>query len=308
LKKGLILKSTGSWYTVKTEDGQILPCKIKGKLRTFDFKSTNPVAVGDIVTIELADDTVGVITDIAERKNYIIRRSSNLSKQTHILAANIDQAILVVTLIFPETSFEFIDRFLAGAEAYRIPVKIVVNKTDLYEDTLSGLLKELHQTYEPIGYPVIETSVVKNKNIDTLGSLLQGKTSLFSGNSGVGKSSLINAVYPEVQLRTGEISDYHMKGKHTTTFAEMVELPDGSYLIDTPGIKGFGMVNMKREEIYHFFPEIFETSSACQYHNCLHLTEPKCAVRTAVDEGKISASRYHSYANMMADENERYRN
>ena len=260
LIKGLILKSTGSWYTVKTQDGDLLNCKIKGKLRTLDLKSTNPVSVGDNVSIELADSQTGVIIDVFERKNYLIRKASNLSKQTQIIAANVDQALLIVTLIFPETSFEFIDRFLAAAEAYKIPVTIVINKTDLYEETLKNLLEEVHEIYEPIGYRVIETSVISKKNIDVFQSLIDSKTSVLSGNSGVGKSSLINSVYPDIKLRTGVISEYHLKGKHTTTFAEMIELPNGGYLIDTPGIKGYGLVNMNREEMYHFFPEIFKHS------------------------------------------------
>jgi ribosome biogenesis GTPase len=307
LKQGIILKSTGSWYTVKTNDGEILPCKIKGKLRTLDLKSTNPVAVGDWVTIEMSDAQTGVITDINDRKNYLVRKSSNLSKQSHIIAANIDQALLVVTLIFPETSFEFIDRFLAAAEAYRIPVTIVLNKTDLYEETLPDLIKEVHAIYEPIGYKVIETSVVKNRNLDQLKAIMQNNVSVLSGNSGVGKSSLVNAIFPEMQLRTGKISDYHMKGKHTTTFAEMVELPGGGYVVDTPGIKGFGMVHMEREEIYHFFPDIFKYAGQCQYYNCLHIGEPKCAVKEAVEKGLIHPGRYASYQSILEDENSKYR-
>ncbi|MDP4207511.1 MAG: ribosome small subunit-dependent GTPase A [Bacteroidota bacterium] len=307
MKKGLVLKSTGSWYTVKTDDGEVLNCKIKGKLRTFDFKSTNPVAVGDRVEIEMADEQTGVITDISERKNYLIRKASNLSKQTHIIAANVDQALLVVTLAFPETPFEFIDRFLAGAEAYRIPVVIVINKTDLYEDTLAELIGEVHEIYEPIGYQVIETSAKNGKNLDTFKSLIDGKVSVLSGNSGVGKSSLINAVYPEIELKVGKISNYHLKGKHTTTFAEMIELPAGGYLIDTPGIKGFGMTNMDKEEIYHFFPEIFRYAASCQYNNCLHIEEPNCAVKAAVEKGEINAGRYYSYLSILNDEQSKYR-
>jgi ribosome biogenesis GTPase / thiamine phosphate phosphatase len=306
--KGLLLKSTGSWYTVKSDNGEIINCKIKGKLRTFDFKSTNPVTVGDRVEFEMSDATTGVIIDIEERKNYIIRKASNLSKQTHIIAANVDKALLVVTLIFPETSLEFVDRFLAAAEAYGIPVTIVLNKTDLYKDTLQELITEIYSIYEPIGYKVIETSTVNRTNLDVLKQEIDNNICVLSGNSGVGKSSLVNAIYPEITLRTGEISDYHNKGKHTTTFAEMVELPNNGYIIDTPGIKGFGMVNMDREEIYHFFPEIFKHAANCQFHNCLHTTEPKCAVKQAVENGKIYESRYNSYLSMLDDENSKYRN
>lgn len=307
MKKGLVLKSTGSWYTVKTEDNLLLNCKVKGKLRIADIKSTNPIAAGDWVEFELADDQTGVITNIIPRKNYIIRKASNLSKESHIIAANIDQAILVITLIFPETSLEFIDRFLASAEAYRIPVTIVINKTDLYPENLKNLLAEIHEIYEPIGYKVIETSVVNGNNIDLLNSELINKVSVLSGNSGVGKSSLVNAIFPDLNLKVGNISDYHMKGKHTTTFAEMIQLPAGGYIIDTPGIKGFGLVYMDKSEIYHFFPEIFNHASSCQFHNCLHVEEPKCAVKAAVEAGSISRSRYHSYLSILEDENSKYR-
>jgi ribosome biogenesis GTPase len=307
MKKGLILKSTGSWYTVKAEDAEIIMCKIKGKLRTLDIQSTNPVSVGDWVTFERTDAASGVIIDILDRKNYIIRKSSNLSKQSHILAANIDEAFLIVTLAFPETSLEFIDRFLAGAEAYRIPVTIVINKIDIYHETLKDLIQEVHNIYEPIGYPVIETSAFSKDTITLLKNKIQNKVCLFSGNSGVGKSTLINCIDPKVELKTGKISDYHLKGKHTTTFAEMICLSDGGYIIDTPGIKGFGMVYMQREEIYHFFPDIFKYAKNCQYHNCLHTDEPNCAVKIAVSNGEISDSRYYSYQSILADENSKYR-
>ena len=307
MKKALVIKSTGSWFTVKTDEGTYVNCKIKGKLRTLDIKSTNPVAVGDWVEIEMADAQTGVINAIEERKNYLVRKASNLSKQSHVMAANLDRALLVVTLIFPETSLEFIDRFLASAEAYRIPVTIILNKTDLYQDSLSGLISEMHQTYEPIGYPVIETSVPLQKNLDLLKEVLINRVCVLAGNSGVGKSTLINSVFPGLQLKTGDISDYHMKGKHTTTFAEMVELPEGGYIIDTPGIKGFGMVHMEREEIYHFFPEIFRCASDCQFYNCLHMDEPNCSVKKAVTEGTIVASRYNSYVSIVNDQQTKYR-
>jgi ribosome biogenesis GTPase len=307
VKKGLVLKSTGSWYMVKSDDGTTIPCKIKGKLRTFDIKSTNPLAVGDRVEFEFTDSNTGVISEILDRRNYIIRKASNLSKQTQIIAANIDEAFLIVTLAFPETSLEFIDRFLAAAEAYRIPVTLVINKIDIYKDTLAGLIREVHDIYEPIGYNIIEISVVQNFNMDVLRNKFKGKINLLSGNSGVGKTSIINSLYPLLHLRTNEISDYHLKGKHTTTFAEMIELPEGGYIIDTPGIKGYGLVNMDRNEIYHFFPEIFKYASKCQYHNCLHLDEPKCSVKEAVKNNQISQSRYYSYLHILNDENDKYR-
>jgi ribosome biogenesis GTPase len=307
LKTALVLKSTGSWYTVKTDEGDILQCKIKGKLRTFDIKSTNPVAVGDIAEYEKTDASTGVIIDIQKRKNYIIRKSSNLSKQTHVIAANIDEAFLVITLAFPETKFEFIDRVLAATEAYRIPTTIILNKIDLYKETLPNLIKEVHDIYEPIGYRVIETSVTEKINTEKLKEQFKSKTCVLTGNSGVGKTSIINCLFPDIQLKVGEISDYHLKGKHTTTFAEMIPLPEGGYIIDTPGIKGFGMVYMDRHEIYHFFPEIFREAANCQYNNCLHLDEPNCAVKNAVKNKIISESRYLNYCSIMDDENTKYR-
>jgi len=307
LEKGLVLKSTGSWYTVKTTTGKVVNCKIKGKLRTFGIKSTNPIAVGDQVKLEIPDDQTGVIVDIIDRRNYIIRKASNLSKESHVMAANIDQALLIITLAFPETSLEFIDRFLATAEAYSIPVIILINKVDIYKETLASLLLEMHKIYEPIGYEIIETSVPENFNLDKIKSLITNKVNVVCGNSGVGKSSLINALYPNFMLKTGKISDYHLKGKHTTTFAEMLELPGGGYIIDTPGIKGFGMVHMDKEEIYHFFPEIFEYAKNCQFNNCLHIEEPKCAVRDAVEHGNISLSRYSSYLSILQDQDTKYR-
>ena len=255
----------------------------------------------------MVDEQTGIIVSIAERKNYLIRKASNLSKESHILAANIDQALLIITLAFPKTSLEFIDRFLATSEAYRIPTTIVVNKIDLYDESLANLLQQIHSIYEPIGYKIIETSAVSRKNIETIQALIEQKVTVLSGNSGVGKSSLVNAIYPNVSLKTGSISDYHHKGKHTTTFAEMIELPNGGYLIDTPGIKGFGMVYMDKEEIYHYFPEIFKKAAQCQYHNCQHTEEPKCAVKNAVENGTISPSRYYSYLSILSDENSKYR-
>ena len=307
MQKGLVLKSTGSSYIVKTDEGIIIPCSIKGKLRTFGFKSTNPVSVGDWVLVEYTGAITGTIVDIFDRKNYLIRKSTNLSKQTHIIAANIDKAFLIITLAHPETSFEFIDRFLVVAEAYQIPVIIVINKVDLYFGKLEGLIRETHDIYERVGYKVIDTSIVNKLNLDLLYEYLQNNVSVLSGYSGVGKSSIINAICPEMNRKTGVISDFHQKGKHTTTFTEMIELNGGGYIIDTPGIKGFGILTIDRKEIFHHFPEIFKISSSCQYHNCLHLEEPNCAVKYAVENMLISKSRYASYLSIMEDLNSKYR-
>jgi len=307
--KGLVIKSTGSWYTVFTDSGKTIPCKIKGIFRMKDIKNTNPIAVGDKVEFELAtgDSSTGIITSIEERKNYIIRKSSNLSRQYHILAANIDQAVLVITIAFPETLPEFIDRFLVTTEAYRIPVLLVFNKTDLYDDTLQTALREFMGIYSGIGYRTLETSVPQKKGIREFSALLHNKTSLIAGISGTGKSSLINAVEPDLHLKTGAISAYHLQGKHITTFYEMFPLPSGGFVIDSPGIKGFGLVDMQKDEIFHFFPEIFRTASGCQYYNCLHLSEPGCAVKKALNEGKIHPSRYRSYWSIMTENNAKYR-
>jgi len=308
LEKGLVIKSTGSWYTVKKEDGTQLECKIKGIFRLEGTRTTNPVAVGDRVMIH-SERTGGhgVINEILPRKNYIIRRSSNLSRKYQIIAANIDQALLVITRVAPETPFEFIDRFLASAEAYRIPVTLIINKMDLYNEGMQKEVAQWKQMYEQIGYPCLETSVVKGKNIETFRNLLKDKINVISGKSGVGKSSLINAVDPELQIKTEEVSSHHKTGKHTTTFAEMHPLVFGGYVIDTPGIKGFGVIDMEREEIYHFFPEIFRLSSDCQYYNCLHINEPNCAVIKALKSGKISPSRYKSYRSLLENQDSKYR-
>ncbi len=308
MEKGLVIKSTGSWYTVKKEDGTQLECKIKGIFRLEGTRTTNPVAVGDRVMIH-SERTGGhgVINEILPRKNYIIRRSSNLSRKYQIIAANIDQALLVITRVAPETPFEFIDRFLASAEAYRIPVTLIINKMDLYNEGMQKEVAQWKQMYEQIGYPCLETSVVKGKNIETFRNLLKDKINVISGKSGVGKSSLINAVDPELQIKTEEVSSHHKTGKHTTTFAEMHPLVFGGYVIDTPGIKGFGVIDMEREEIYHFFPEIFRLSSDCQYYNCLHINEPNCAVIKALKSGKISPSRYKSYRSLLENQDSKYR-
>ena len=301
---GLVIKNTGSWYLVKTDDGSTVECKVKGNFRLKGIRSTNPVAVGDRVQIVRNAEGTAFIHEIEERKNYIIRRASNLSKQSHILASNLDQCLLLITVNYPETSTTFIDRFLATAEAYRVPVMLVFNKVDRYDADELHYLESLIHLYTTIGYPCYRISALKEEGIDTLRSELKGKVTLLSGNSGTGKSTLINALLPQAEARTGEISQVHNKGMHTTTFSEMFPLPDGGYLIDTPGIKGFGTFDMEVEEIGHYFPEIFATSAHCKYSNCTHRQEPGCAVRQAVEEHYISASRYTSYLSMLDDKEE----
>lgn len=309
LKKGLVIKSTGSWYSVKDiETGNQISCNIRGKLRIQGIKSTNPVAVGDIVAYEIPENSVtGVIKDVLERKNYIIRKSTNLSKQTHILAANLDQAILMITIAYPETYTIFIDRFLITAEAYRIPAKLIFNKIDLYNDKQNKYLNDLTTIYRNAGYECFESSVKNLIGIDEIKNLLKNKISLIAGNSGVGKTSLINLIDPNLNLKTTEISDYHKSGKHTTTFAEMFELSMGGYVIDTPGIRGFGLHDFKNEELFHFFPEIFKISENCKYHNCTHVHEPGCAVKEAVKEGPISQLRYENYLSILFDDETKHR-
>ena len=301
---GLVIKNTGSWYLVKTDDGATVECKVKGNFRLKGIRSTNPVAVGDRVQIVRNAEGTAFIHEIEERKNYIIRRASNLSKQSHILASNLDQCLLLITVNYPETSTTFIDRFLATAEAYRVPVMLVFNKVDRYDADELHYLESLIHLYTTIGYPCYRISALKEEGIDTLRSELKGKVTLLSGNSGTGKSTLINALLPQADARTGEISQVHNKGMHTTTFSEMFPLPDGGYLIDTPGIKGFGTFDMEVEEIGHYFPEIFATSAHCKYSNCTHRQEPGCAVRQAVEEHYISTSRYTSYLSMLDDKEE----
>lgn len=304
MDKGLVVKNTGSWYIVKTDDGRLVECKIKGNFRLKGIRSTNPVAVGDRVSIRTNTEGTAFITEIDDRKNYIIRRASNLSKQSHIIAANLDQCLLVVTVNYPETSTIFIDRFLASAEAYSVPVSLVFNKTDLYTDDERRYLDGLVNLYTHIGYPCYAVSALHAEGIAAIKEALQGKVTLFSGNSGVGKSTLINAILPDQHLKTGEISAAHNKGMHTTTFSEMFEVEEDGYLIDTPGIKGFGTFDMKDEEVGHYFKEIFAYSAGCKYGNCTHRHEPGCAVREAVEQHYISESRYTSYLNILEDREE----
>ncbi|MFN8241339.1 MAG: ribosome small subunit-dependent GTPase A [Bacteroidales bacterium] len=310
MEKGLVIKSTGSRYRVLLDNGEITDCTIRGKFRTRDVKTTNPVAVGDIVHVVFNTAGTGeasVITDIIPRRNYIIRRASNLSKQYQIIAANIDQLLLLVTIKLPETPVEFIDRFLVTAEAYRIKAIIVFNKTDIYDRWETERMNELASMYGKIGYECLGVSITTGDNMDKLREIIRDKITLVSGNSGVGKTTMLNQFNPELDLRTDEISDYHKQGKHVTTFPEMHPMPFGGYVIDTPGIRGFGVIDIGREEVYHFFPEIFRVAASCRFHNCLHLEEPGCAVRTAVEAGEISMSRYRSYLNILEDENSKYR-
>ena len=308
MDKGLVIKNTGSWYLVKTDDGSEVECKIKGNFRLKGIRSTNPVAVGDRVKIIRNQEGTAFITEIEDRKNYIIRRSSNLSKQSHIIASNLDQCMLIITVNYPETSTTFIDRFLASAEAYRVPVCLVFNKTDRYSEEENRYLEGLINLYTTIGYQCYKVSALNNIGIDDIKEALAGKITLFSGNSGVGKSTLINAILPEQNLKTGDISNVHNKGMHTTTFSEMFPVNGGGYIIDTPGIKGFGTFDMEEEEVGHYFKEIFKFSADCKYSNCTHRHEPGCAVREAVEKHYISESRYTSYLSILDDkEDGKYR-
>ena len=308
MEKGLILKSTGSRYRVLTEEGRTIDCVIKGKLRVNELQTTNPVAVGDNVHFEFENrKESGIIVKVLERKNYILRKSSNLSRQSQVIAANIDQAFLMISIIHPATPVEFIDRFLITAEAYRIPAKIIINKTDIYGDEEVSKMENLISVYTRIGYDCIRMSLKKGEGISYSAQLMKDKISLISGNSGVGKSTLLNKLNPLLNLKTEEISDYHKQGKHITTYPEMHPMPFGGFVIDTPGIRGFGIVDMKKNEIYHFFPEMFRTSEKCRFYNCLHLDEPGCAVREAVEKGEIDVLRYRNYINIIADENSKYR-
>lgn len=302
--KGLVIKNTGSWYSVRTDDGRTIESKIKGNFRLKDIRSTNPVSVGDRVDIDINNEGTAFITEIEDRKNYIVRRASNLSKQSHIIAANLDQAMLIVTVNYPITTTVFIDRFLATAEAYRVPVKLIFNKIDRYHADDQEYMEALIHLYTTIGYPCSKICAKKEIGLDELREELKGKITLLSGHSGVGKSTLINKLLPGVNLKTGDISEYHNKGMHTTTFSEMIELPDGGFIIDTPGIKGFGTIEMEDAEISHYFPEIFKHSDKCRFGNCSHRHEPGCAVIEAVENHYISESRYRSYLSIFTDKGE----
>lgn len=301
--EAVVRKSTGSWYEIETKDGEVLEARLKGKMRTLDLKSTNPVAVGDRVEYELKDGEA-LIKDIAERKNYLIRRSINLSKQTQIIAANIDHLFVVVTLRDPVTFKGFVDRVLVGAEAYRIPATIIYNKMDLYAEEEMELLQEWKDCYDKAGYPQLKISVLEGSGLDELKALMKDKVSIFSGHSGVGKSSLVNALDSSVELKVQEISDYHKSGQHTTTYAELHHLKFGGSIIDTPGIKGFGNVKMEKNEICHYFPEMRSRMKDCKFNNCLHIKEPNCAIKQAVADGEIAESRYFNYLTMYEEDDE----
>lgn len=299
---GLVIKNTGSWYLVKTEDGNEVECKIKGNFRLKGIRTTNPIAVGDKVEIVMNNEGTAFIHTILPRQNYIIRRSSNLSKESHILAANLDQALLIVTIKHPETNLVFIDRFLATAEAYRIPAKIIINKIDTYDADEMAYVDSVCHLYRSIGYECLQLSATTGEGIEALQATLEGKISLLSGNSGVGKSTLINRLLPHLNIKVGAISTTHKTGMHTTTFSEMFPLDNkGGYLIDTPGVKGFGTVDFDPQEVAHFFPEIFAISASCRFNNCTHRHEPGCAVLAALEQHYISESRYNSYLSIIDD-------
>jgi ribosome biogenesis GTPase len=308
LDKGLVIKSTGSRYKILFRQEEVVECTIKGKFRVKELRTTNPVAVGDNVLFEFEKNKrSGIITEVLERKNYILRKATNLSKESQIIAANIDQLFLMITIILPETPVEFIDRFLITAEAYRVPANIIINKTDLYGKKEIERMEHLVSLYSTIGYECFKLSVITKSGTEILKEKMKDKISLLAGNSGVGKTTLLNVFNPALNLKTEEISDYHKQGKHITTFPEMHKMPFGGFIIDTPGIRGFGVVDMNRNEIYHFFPEIFRISTDCRFYNCLHIDEPGCAVRQAVEKRKIDPLRYRSYLNILEDENSKYR-
>lgn len=307
---GLVYKSTGSWYTVKTQLGETYDCRIKGKFRIKGIKSTNPIAVGDFVDFELEtknNQVSGVIHKIHDRKNYIVRKSVNLSKQTHIIASNIDQVFLMITINNPPTLTSFIDRFLVTAEAYSVKTVLLFNKIDAYDEETLDEVRYLAHVYRKIGYECIGVSAKSGKNVDKVKALMKDKISMFSGHSGVGKSTLVNAIEPGLNIKTKEISTLHSQGQHTTTFAEMFDLSFGGQIIDTPGIKGFGVVDMEKEEVGDYFPEIFALKQDCKFNNCLHIKEPKCAVKEALDKDEIAFSRYRSYMQIIEGDEEHYR-
>lgn len=306
--KGIVIKSTGSWYVVRLDDGEKVDARIKGKFRLKGIKSTNPIAVGDVVTLKKEEDGTAVISDIDKRKNYIVRKSINLSKRSHILAANVDQAVLIVTLSQPKTYTAFIDRFLVSAEAYHIPTTIVFNKIDVYTKEEMDELAFLKHSYEKVGYTCLEVSATEKTNIESVINLMKDKVSVVSGHSGVGKTTLLNTVEPGLNLKTSEISEMHQQGKHTTTFAEMFELNFGGFLIDTPGVKAFGLIDFKKEELSHYFLEMRKLLNDCHFNNCVHKNEPKCAVKDALENDEISAFRYNNYLSIYDDdEDENYR-
>ncbi len=302
--RGLVIRNTGSWYEVRTDDGSVLQCKIKGNFRLRGIRSTSPVAVGDRVELLDNGDGTAYICEIENRRNYIIRRASNLSRQSHILAANIDMVFLFFTVSHPETSSVFIDRFLASAEAYRIPVCILFNKVDLYSEEEKRLMREYITVYSDMDYPCFPVSVLRGEGIDGFPALLKDKITLFAGNSGVGKSALINRLIPTANASVGLLSDSHDTGMHTTTFSELYDLPQGGSVIDVPGVKGFGTFNFEPEEVSHYFRDIFRVSQECRFSDCRHLEEPHCAVRKAVEEGRIATSRYQAYLSMLGDKEE----
>ena len=307
---GLVYKSTGSWYTVKSEEGDFMECRIKGKFRMKGIKSTNPIAVGDIVDYELdenSDAVTGTIHNIHDRKNYIVRKSVNLSKQTHIIASNIDVVFLLITINNPPTTTSFIDRFLVTAEAYGIEAVLVFNKIDTFDDAMTDEQLYLQYIYSEIGYKFLKVSAIEKKGLDELKGMMIGKVSMFSGHSGVGKSTLVNALEPNLSLKTKNISEQSKQGQHTTTFAEMYDLSFGAKIIDTPGIKGFGIVDMEPSEVSGYFPEFFKLQDECKFNNCLHKEEPNCAVKKALEENKIAWSRYNSYLKILEGDDENYR-
>jgi len=299
--RGTVIRSTGSWYTVRLEDGTLVECRLRGRIRTHGLKATNPVTVGDCVTVDHASgEGSAAITAISERRNYIIRRSVNLSRVSHIIAANIDTAFVIASITSPRTSTGFIDRYLVTAQAYEIPAAVIFNKCDIYEPEHTALMQELAHEYSRIGYPCIITSALTGQGVEELITAMQGKTSLFAGHSGVGKSALINAIEPGLNLKTGSISDIHLKGKHTTTFAQMHPLSFGGYIVDTPGIKEFGLIDFEKGELAMYFPEMLNLVTECQFYNCTHDHEPGCAVVAAVKRGEVSAERYRNYLNMLS--------
>lgn len=300
--RGVVIKNAGNLYLVRTDNGEDIYCTAKGHFRLKGIRSTSPVVVGDYVVIEQqGDDDRAYITEIEDRKNYIVRKASNLSKHSHILAANIDLALLCITVHSPETTTTFIDRFLATAQAYNVPVCLVFNKIDIYDSDDMEYVDALINLYDIIGYECLRVSTIENQGVDEIRGKIKDKVTLFAGHSGVGKSSIINKLQTKVDLRVGEISDVHNTGMHTTTFSEMIELDDGGFVIDTPGIKGFGTIDMEPDEVSHYFPEMFKMSSKCRFHNCMHINEPDCAVLKAVEEHYISQSRYKSYLNILED-------